>query len=160
MTDSQRWLVLCLSLIIIGLFYLLAPILFPFLTGILLAYMGDPLADRLERTGLSRTGSVVIVFSSLTIALVLVLLLLLPQLGHQIKNLVNQIPLLFDWLKQVAIPWLEQVSGQDMSTLEIDRLRQMVMEHWRSGGDLVTQVLGQASRSGLAFIGWLVNLTL
>ncbi|EGH19281.1 permease, partial [Pseudomonas savastanoi pv. glycinea str. race 4] len=34
-------------------------ILTPFLVALLLAYMGDPLVDRLERAGLSRTLSVV-----------------------------------------------------------------------------------------------------
>ena len=96
MTDSQRWFVLCLALMVAGLLYLLAPILFPFLTGMLLAYMGDPLADRLERSGLSRTWSVVLVFAGLTLAFVLVMLLLLPQLGRQIEYLSLQIPLLFD----------------------------------------------------------------
>ena len=36
MTDSQRWFVLCLVLLAAGLFYLLEPILFPFLAGMLL----------------------------------------------------------------------------------------------------------------------------
>tara|TARA_R110001583_G_scaffold62575_5_gene183939 strand:- start:8 stop:1168 length:1161 start_codon:yes stop_codon:yes gene_type:complete len=160
MTDSQRWFVLCLTLVVVAIFYLLAPILFPFLIGILLAYIGDPLADRLERAGLSRTLSVVAVFTAMTLIFVLALLLLLPQLGRQIENLVGQIPLLFNWLKEVAIPWLEQLSGQELSTLELDRVRQLVMENWRTGGDLLTQLLGQASRSGMAFAGWLVNLTL
>ncbi|MFT6916556.1 MAG: putative PurR-regulated permease PerM [Motiliproteus sp.] len=160
MTDSQRWFVLCLTLMIAGLLYLLAPILFPFLTGLLLAYMGDPLADRLERTGLSRTVSVVVVFAGLTLSLVLTLLWLLPQLGRQIENLIDQLPLLFDWLKQVLIPWLEQTVGLDLSALELDRARQILMDNWRTGGDLLTKLLGQASRSGLVVVSWVVNLTL
>ncbi|WP_421865518.1 AI-2E family transporter [Motiliproteus sp.] len=160
MTDSQRWLVLTLVLICAGLFYLLEPILFPFLSGMLLAYMGDPLADRLEQKGLSRTLSVVIVFSVLSLVLVVSMLLLLPKLGQQIDNLVSQVPLLFDWIKQTLIPWLERVTGMPAPKLELDRLRQVLMQHWQTGGDLASQLLGQATRSGLAFVGWLVNLTL
>jgi predicted PurR-regulated permease PerM len=160
MTDSQRWFVLCLALMVAGLLYLLAPILFPFLTGMLLAYMGDPLADRLERSGLSRTWSVVLVFAGLTLAFVLVMLLLLPQLGRQIENLSLQIPLLFDWLKKVVLPWLEDISGLDMSALELDRVRQILMDNWRTGGDLLTQLLGHASRSGQVLVSWSINLTL
>ncbi|RDE22746.1 AI-2E family transporter [Motiliproteus coralliicola] len=160
MTDSQRWLVLTLVLLCAGLFYLLEPILFPFLSGMLLAYMGDPLADRLEQKGLSRTLSVVIVFTGLSLLLVVSMLLLLPKLGQQIDNLVSQVPLFFDWIKQTLIPWLERVTGMPAPKLELDRLRQVLMQHWQTGGDLATQLLGQATRSGLAFVGWLVNLTL
>ena len=43
-------------------FYQLLPILSPFLVSILLAYMGDPVVDLLERYKLSRTWGVVVVF--------------------------------------------------------------------------------------------------
>lgn len=45
-----------------GLLYLLAPVLTPFLFAALLAYLGDPLIDRLETRGFSRTGAVAYVF--------------------------------------------------------------------------------------------------
>jgi predicted PurR-regulated permease PerM len=68
LTDSQKWLVL--ALVIAGgvLLYLLAPVLTPFVVSALLAYLGDPLVDRLERYRLSRTVSVVIVFITMFFA--------------------------------------------------------------------------------------------
>ena len=55
------------------LFYLLAPVLTPFVAAALLAYMGDPLADRLQQLKMPRTLAVVTVF--LITFLVLALLL-------------------------------------------------------------------------------------
>ena len=54
--DSNRWLWLAaLSLCLAGVpADAYSP---PFLIGILLAYLGDPLVDRLERWGLSRPGA-------------------------------------------------------------------------------------------------------
>lgn len=63
MTDSRRWLWLGGVLLLGWLLYQLHPILSPFLVGMLLAYLGDPLVDRLERLGLSRTWGVVAVFT-------------------------------------------------------------------------------------------------
>ncbi len=44
------------------LIWLLAPVLTPFVAAALLAYIGDPLADRLQKLKLPRTIAVAIVF--------------------------------------------------------------------------------------------------
>ena len=62
MTSSQRWMAFA-GLVLAGfLVYLLKPILMPFLVGALLAYLADPLADRLEARRIPRTPAVTIVF--------------------------------------------------------------------------------------------------
>ena len=63
MIDTRRWITLGAVLLLGVLLYLLHGILSPFLIGILLAYLADPLVDRLERAGLSRTAGVVLVFT-------------------------------------------------------------------------------------------------
>ena len=51
------------ALLLVGLLLnALSPILMPFAIAAVLAYMGDPLADRLEARGVGRTAAVVIVF--------------------------------------------------------------------------------------------------
>jgi len=92
LTESQRWFFLALTLVVLALVYLLAPILSPFLIGALLAYLCDPVADRLEAAGCSRTVAVVIVFTGLTAAMGALLLLLLPKLSQQIRVLVAAVP--------------------------------------------------------------------
>ena len=53
------------------LLYLLGPVLTPFAVAALLAYLGDPLVDRLEARGMSRSASVSIVFGAMTLILLL-----------------------------------------------------------------------------------------
>ena len=57
MTTTQRWQLLALTVLIAALLWALSPVLTPFAFAALLAYLGDPLVDRLERTGRSRNTS-------------------------------------------------------------------------------------------------------
>ena len=57
------------------LMYLLAPVLTPFVAAALLAYIGDPLADRLQQWKLPRTLAVVAVFILTFLSIGLLLLL-------------------------------------------------------------------------------------
>lgn len=160
MTDSQRWLILFLALLAAGLIYLLEPILFPFLFATLLAYIGDPAADRLQARGLSRTLAVVVVFLAFTLVCVLLLLWLVPMLGQQINALINRLPTFFDWVQNQGLPHLEALLGVDTSAFDLAQLRELIQSHWREGGDILGQVLAQATRSGMAFVGWMINLVL
>ena len=55
-----NWLI---AMALVGwLVWLLAPVLTPFIVATLLAYIGDPFADRLESFKLPRTIAVVVVF--------------------------------------------------------------------------------------------------
>ena len=47
LAESRLWLVLFVGLLLSAVVYLLSPILTPFLIAALLAYLGDPLVDRL-----------------------------------------------------------------------------------------------------------------
>ncbi|HBT56221.1 MAG TPA: AI-2E family transporter, partial [Pseudomonas sp.] len=66
MTSDYRWYWAAGLAALLALIYFLQPILAPFLIGMLLAYLGDPLVDRLEARGLSRTLGVVVVFAVVT----------------------------------------------------------------------------------------------
>ncbi len=160
MTDSQRWLILSLVLISAGLVYLLGPILTPFLVGILLAYMGDPLADRLEAWGTSRTWAVVVVFLSISLLWVLCLLLLLPMLGTQFEALGERLPRYLDWVETQALPWLSAYLNVDPGKDVLAEIRQAVTANWQKSGSLAAGILKQVTQSGMAMVAWLANLLL
>jgi len=48
MTESQQWRWLVITLITGGLVYLLSPVLTPFVVSAIMAYLADPVVDRLE----------------------------------------------------------------------------------------------------------------
>jgi predicted PurR-regulated permease PerM len=160
MTDTRRWFWLGGIVLLIAFIFLLHPILMPFLVALLLAYMGDPLVDRLEKLGLSRTLSVVAVFGLFTLILMALLLVLVPMLAKQLMRLYELAPQMLDWLQHTAMPWVQAKFGLSDGFWRFDRVKAAISEHMGQAGDIVGIVLSRATASSLALIGWLTNLVL
>ncbi|UVK84350.1 AI-2E family transporter [Pseudomonas sichuanensis] len=160
MIDMRRWIGLGAALLIAVLLYLLHNILSPFLVGILLAYLADPLVDRLERAGLSRTWGVVAVFSLFTLLFMALLLVLIPMLAKQLVRLYELAPQMLDWLQHVALPWVQSRLGLADGFWKFDKIKAAIGAHMGQTTDIVGVLLSQATASSLALIGWLANLVL
>ncbi|HLA30364.1 MAG TPA: AI-2E family transporter [Pseudomonas sp.] len=160
MIDSHRWLWIAGLLLLGWLLYLLQPILAPFLIGVLLAYMGDPLVDRLERWKLSRTWGVVAVFALISLVLAILLLVLVPMLGKQLLRLYELAPAMLDWLQDRALPWIQLKLGLAEGFWRFDQLKAALSGQLGKTTDIVGMLLSQATASGLALLGWLANLLL
>ena len=158
--NQRRWQLLAILAVIGFLLWRLSPMLMPFVVAAMLAYLGDPLADRLERLGLGRTLAVSIVFLVLVLLLGGALLLLIPLISHQIENLIQNVPRYVDWAEHTAWPWLQAKLHLDPRTFDSDRLIATLKEHIGSVGGIAGQVLGKVSRSGLGVVLWLTNLVL
>jgi predicted PurR-regulated permease PerM len=157
---SRRWQLFAITAVIVYLIWLLAPVLMPFAVAAMLAYLGDPLADRLERLGLNRMWAATIVFVVIMVAVVGVLLLLIPLIARQVENLINNLPRYGDWAQNTVWPWLQARLHLDPHTFDSDRLLTAIKEHMASIGGVATAVLGKVSRSGLGIAMWLTNLVL
>ncbi|WP_404548351.1 AI-2E family transporter [Dyella jejuensis] len=153
---SRRWQMLAITVFIGLLVWLLAPVLMPFAIAAMLAYLGDPLANRLERLGLGRTLAVSIVFVVLVLLIAAALLLLVPLIARQIENLVQNFPRYVEWARDTALPWLQTKLHLDPGTFDTDRLVAQFKEHLGSIGS----VIGSISRSGFGVMMWLTNLVL
>lgn len=146
---------------VLWLVWLLAPILSPFVFAALLGWMGDPLVDRLERGGRSRNTAVILVFSLMSLILILALVILVPLLERQIITLMESLPRYRDWFIGTALPWFEHRTGlQILAWLDPTRLFTLIREHWEAAGGFATTVLGYVSRSGFALLGMVANIVL
>ena len=160
MGDTRRWFWLGGVALLIALIYLLHPILTPFLVALLLAYLFDPVVDRLEKLGLSRTWGVVAVFALFTLIVSALLLVLIPMLAKQLVRLYELAPQMLDWLQHSAVPWVQSKLGLADGFWKFDKVKAAISEHMGQTTDIVGVVLSQATASGLALIGWLANLVL
>lgn len=160
MADTRRWVWLGGIALLCAFVYLLHPILTPFLVALLLAYLFDPLVDRLEKFGLSRTWGVVAVFALFTLVVMTLLLVLVPMLAKQLFRLYELAPQMLDWLQHTAMPWAQSKLGLANGFWKFDKVKAAITEHMGQATDIVGIVLSQATASGLALIGWLANLVL
>lgn len=160
MTDAQKWLMLTCVFLTAWLLYLLAPVLTPFLLAALLAYLGDPIADRLEKKKLSRTFAVVVVFAVMLFAGMLLLLILIPMLQEQLSALLSRLPLFVPWLQEVVIPRLSTAAHIDLGNVDLEALKQTLAGNWQDLGNVIGLFLGKVSHSGQLIFAWLAYVVL
>ncbi len=115
-SESRNWFILALAAVTLWLIYLLAPILTPFVISAALAFLGDPLVDRLERVHIgkwkiNRTLAVVVVFVLMFAAMIILLLIIVPLLREQLQQLLEKAPEILEWLAGTALPWVQTKLG-------------------------------------------------
>lgn len=140
--DRSVWAYSAVLLALVGLIYLLSPILAPFLVAAFLAYLGDPIVDKLETKGLSRTLGVSVVFLLMTVFGVLLLLGVTPALEAQIQVLINSVPTGLAYIDTHIIPQIEAMMGIQFPALDAASLAAAAQNHW----DQLGGVLGVAAK--------------
>ena len=140
--------------------YLLQPILMPFLVGMALAYLGDPLVDRLEGLGAGRTTGVFIVFVVFLLMIVGVILVLLPILAQEIAALIQNIPQAIVLLQETTSPFLRANFGIDPFDLNLDELKAKLASNWQQAGGIAGQVLSRVTASSFVLLTTIANLAL
>jgi len=115
-------LVLCL--------WVLGDILLPFVVGMALAYLFDPVADRLERYGMPRMVAAFVIIGLFVLAFVMLVLVFAPIVVSQLTSFIQNVPgyvqRLQSLLAESNSPWLRRIGAE---TLTEDRAL----------GDLVSQ---------------------
>lgn len=84
--------------VFLALLWLLGDVLLPFLAGGAIAYFLDPVADRLERGGMSRRGAVTLIAVGFALVVVVLVLVVVPALVRQTAALIEAMPRLLEQL--------------------------------------------------------------
>lgn len=155
----REWWLLAVAAGLVWLLFQLESMLMPFFAGMIVAYLGDPLADRLQRLGMSRPLAVSMVFLVLVLILTVALLILIPLTVQQVRQFVEVLPTIFSWFQETLGPQVQAWTGYDL-TSELDNLQETLAEHWQQAGGAVAQMLGQVGRSSMAFMTWATYVAL
>jgi predicted PurR-regulated permease PerM len=129
--------------------YLFSAILLPFVAGMALAYFLDPVADRLQRLGLSRTAATLLILLAFIVSLAIAMIVLIPVLASQLADFLTKLP---DYLAQLQTlitsfnpDWLERRFGLDAGSL-----REGLNSLLTSGVGFITTVFQSIWSSGVA----------
>lgn len=142
------------------LVYLLSPILAPFLIAAFLSYLGDPLVDRLQSRGMSRTAGVLIVFLVMNLLGLSCLLLAAPLIENQIRIVITSIPQLGIWINTELVPFLESLSGLEVPTLNVGTLTSAAAKHWNQLGGVVGVLAHWLGSSTQLMLNWIAFATI
>lgn len=131
--------------------HLFASILLPFVLGALIAYLLDPLADRLEAVGVPRSLAAVLLVVAMLALIVAFFLLLYPLILAQLMILLQLVPQYIrsiTILIQESLLWLEERLGPEFVD---QRLRQLALNQ-------VTAMLGWVTGAVASVVGGGVQL--
>ena len=160
MSESNKWMLIASLVVISILLYLLAPVLTPFFIAAVLAYISDPLVDKLEARKFPRTLAVVTVFCSLTLLAIIGILILVPMIERQIDVFAQKLPAYINLIQHNLLPKVLQAFGLDeTASLKFD-LKSSLQSYWGTAGGFTQSALASVTRSGLAFAALLANLLL
>jgi predicted PurR-regulated permease PerM len=134
--------------------YIFSSILLPFVAGLVLAYFLDPVADRLERLGLSRLLATIVILVLFIVTFALLLVILVPILASQMSDFIARLPSYVARLQELIAnrdsQWLKDFIGVDASVIRnsLDSLLQqgagflttLLQSIWSSGKTLIDVV--------------------
>ncbi len=141
------------------LLYLLGPILMPFVAAGILAYICNPLVERLCRWKVSRTWAVVLVMFGLLLLFVLLLLIMLPLLQKETSLFIERLPQWIDAGKVRFLPLLQQWFGSELQW-DSAAIKEMLSSHWQNAGGAAAKLLPWIENSSSALLALLANLVL
>jgi len=162
--QTAIWLLFGVGLVL--LLIMLGPVLMPFVTGAILAYMLNPLVDRLCRFslfgriwGMPRSLATLTAMTALLCSILALILIVLPVVENEIPLLQDQIPKFLDQLHNTVQPkLLEYNIHVELDSASIkQKLSQQVA---KSGEQIAAAALSSIRVGGTAVLGLIANLLL
>ncbi|MDG3444011.1 AI-2E family transporter [Nitrospirillum amazonense] len=112
----------------VALIWLLRGMLLPFVAGMAIAYLLDPVADRLEGFGLPRLAATCVVLLAFVVVVVLCVLLLVPLIQQQVTQLIESLPAIITWARDETMQRIRSLMAA-LPPDDIERLRSAASEY-------------------------------
>ena len=147
------------GLAIVALFWLLGPILTPFVVAAVFAYICDPAVNWMVARRVPRALAVLLVIIALGLVLVALALILVPMVYREAVLLIRRLPELVEMFNAQVAPILQARLGIELQ-LDAAQFRELIAANWNNAQDIVPIVLGHLKTGGMALLGFVANLFL
>jgi len=139
------------ALLFVLFLYVFSEILLPFVAGMALAYFLDPVADWLERRGLSRVMATVFILFAFILVVVLAIIIVVPVLATQLADFTAKLPDYLRRLQELVTSfdpaWIERRFGVDANDL-----REGLNSLFSTGVGFFTTIFSSLWSSGVALV--------
>lgn len=140
-----------MTIALVFLLYLFAPVLKPFFIAALIAYLSNPVVDKLEQFKIPRILGVIIVFLLMLSLMTLIALFLIPLITDQINLLIHKLPIMIEWVQKTAIPWVNAKLGDGLD-LKMENINRAVVEGLKAHQDMIGKIITTVTSSGFTII--------
>jgi predicted PurR-regulated permease PerM len=152
----RTWLLALL--VVVALVYLLHPILLPFVAGMAIAYVLDPLADRLERWRAPRWLATTLALILFVLALISAFILVVPIVQEQVAALIDALPS-YEEMRRQTMPAVDRLIGE-VTRQDLQRLASTAGQHAAQAASWASSILGSIWSGGLALFNVLSLLVI
>jgi len=130
---------------------LLHQVLLPFVAGMVLAYLLDPLANRIERLGVNRLVATLAIIAFGVTLIAVIIILTVPVVIRELSHFLEQLPLYVRRVHTLATdpnrPWLSKIVGEGLGETE-----HSISELTKFASGWVDSILRSAWSGGRALI--------
>lgn len=144
------WLFVLVGLILC--LYLFRGILLPFVAGMALAYLLDPMADAFERIGMSRMWSTVSILVLFLLFFIALLVIIVPTLAHQMQGFAENLPGYIASLQELAAGLSADILPKFLSEFDATNLQNNIKDLVGQGASWIGKLIQSIWNSGQALL--------
>ncbi|MEO8137330.1 MAG: AI-2E family transporter [Betaproteobacteria bacterium] len=159
LVTSGLWWGLGAVALLVGLVYLLGPILSPFLFGAILAYIGSPLVGWGARHRVPRVLGALLVVTGMIAVLAALIFILAPMVQTEVATIARRLPELADRFNERLVPWARERFGIDLQ-FDSATLRSLIADNVSGLQNIGVWLIGSLKIGGMALVGFFANLLL
>lgn len=149
----RRLFIVVVLIIAFVLLYLMMPVILPFIFAFVLAYLFNPLVKKLSKY-IKRWMAIIIVYSTITLGMVLLLWWLIPTLWHQLQAAWEYLPKVSSWYNQVVREWFSTNTNIRLPVLEAKGFSETLVEYLQTHYKVsdASSMMSQVLASSMSFI--------
>ena len=152
--DRQLWFWLAALAAVLVVLGTLREILLPFVAGIAIAYFLNPIADRLQELGLSRTLATALIIGLGAFLMALLLVFVVPMIVNQSRQLAVAMPGELDRFRSALDDWARERLGGYFPGFKAN-LEKAIGELTQNWTGALATAAGTVLNRGLAFVNFL-----